>query len=162
MDAGIVALLGAAIGVLGAAVGAGGAVGAAAVTGRHQAKNQRTQAQRESRRHVYADFLRRVHEYMATTLDTVPTDPEALKEALHATMREIDHAISLIAIEGPEAVVRSANRIFQHLRSHESAMAEWLATPEGDHHTLEGMEIDINRSIADFQTKARASLDNMN
>ncbi len=118
MDAGGVALVGAAAGLLGAAIGAGGAIGTAVITSRRQARSGHEQWRRQVRRDAYVTFLAAIQEALTHAAafheNWVKGGPAA---DIHATQRmnelneNMMRARSIAAMEGPAFLSKMAREL---------------------------------------------------
>ncbi|MFE6662750.1 proline dehydrogenase [Streptomyces sp. NPDC057697] len=113
MDAGLAALLGAAVGSL-------ATLGAAMVSGRAAARSQYAQWRRQHRRDAYADYLGALHDRdvaMGAVFDVLrPDDPDLRKadeevRRFVALAREVHRVAEVVTIEGPLAMVAAADRV---------------------------------------------------
>jgi hypothetical protein len=111
MDAGLAALLGAAVGSL-------TTLGAAIVNARAQARTQHVQWRRQHRRDAYAAYLSALHDrdiVMDEILDALQADqPDlpALDETVRhfiARAREVHRAAEVVILEGPPSIVEAAD-----------------------------------------------------
>ncbi|MFE3940867.1 proline dehydrogenase [Streptomyces sp. NPDC059118] len=113
MDAGLAALLGAAVGSL-------ATLGAAIVNGRAAARSQYAQWRRQHRRDAYADYLSALHD-RDLAMDAVfevlrPDDPDLRKadeeaQRFVALAREVHRVAEVVIIEGPLSMAAAADRI---------------------------------------------------
>ncbi|MEU7576717.1 proline dehydrogenase [Streptomyces sp. NPDC041068] len=113
MDAGLAALLGAAVGSL-------ATLGAAVVNGRTQARSQHDQWRRQHRRDAYASYLSSLHDRdiaMDAVLDALRSDdpdlPNVDEKIRHfvTLAREVHRAVEVVVLEGPDPLVAAAERI---------------------------------------------------
>ncbi|MFE7276718.1 proline dehydrogenase [Streptomyces sp. NPDC057623] len=113
MDAGLAALLGAAVGSL-------ATLGAAIVNGRAQARSQHDQWRRQYRRDAYASYLSALHDRdiaMDAILDALRSDepdlPDVEEKIRRFVMlaREVHRAVEVVILEGPASVVEVAERV---------------------------------------------------
>ncbi|WP_405975870.1 proline dehydrogenase [Streptomyces sp. NBC_00988] len=113
MDAGLAALLG-------AAVGSVATLGAAIVSGRTQTRAQNDQWRRQHRRDAYASYLSALHDRdiaMDAVLDTLrPDEPELLDvdekiRRFIALAREVHRAADVVILEGPVSLVKVTERV---------------------------------------------------
>ncbi|MEV8103446.1 proline dehydrogenase [Streptomyces sp. NPDC088135] len=113
MDAGLAALLGAAVGSL-------ATLGAAIVNGRAVARSQYAQWRRQHRRDAYADYLSALHGRdlaMDAVFDALRPDRPDLRKTdeevqrFVALAREVHRVAEVVIIEGPLAMVTAADRI---------------------------------------------------
>lgn len=113
MDAGLAALLGAAVGSL-------ATIGAAWVNGRATARSQFDQWRRQQRRDTYANYLGALHD-RDIAMDAVlgalrPETPDLrdVEEKVHrfvALAREVHRAAEVVILEGPLPTVETADRV---------------------------------------------------
>ncbi|MCX4772176.1 proline dehydrogenase [Streptomyces sp. NBC_01260] len=113
MDAGIAALLG-------AAVGSFATIGAAMVNGRATARSQFRQSRRQHRRDAYANYLGALHD-RDIAMDAVlgalqPGTPDLLDvdEKVHRFVelaRDVHRAVEVVSLEGPPSIVEAADRV---------------------------------------------------
>ncbi|MFE4963078.1 proline dehydrogenase [Streptomyces sp. NPDC056660] len=113
MDAGLAALLG-------AAVGSATTLGAAIVSGRAQARAQHDQWRRQHRRDAYAGYLSALHDRdiaMDAILDALrPDDPDLpdVDEKIRrfiALAREVHRAAEVVILEGPASLAEVTERV---------------------------------------------------
>lgn len=113
MDAGLAALLGAAVGSL-------ATLGAAFISGRAQMRAQRDQWRRQHRRAAYAGYLSALHDRdiaMDAILDALrPEEPDLsdVEERVRrfvALAREVHRAAEVVILEGPAAMAAVTERI---------------------------------------------------
>ncbi|WP_416955321.1 proline dehydrogenase [Streptomyces sp. Agncl-13] len=113
MDAGLAALLG-------AAVGSVATLGAAIVSGRTQTRAQHDQWRRQHRRDAYAGYLGALHDRdiaMDAVLDALRSDEPELPdvdEKIHrfiALAREVHRAAEVVILEGPASLVEVTERV---------------------------------------------------
>ncbi|MFG3529061.1 proline dehydrogenase [Streptomyces sp. NPDC047917] len=113
MDAGIAALLGAAVGSL-------ATLGAALVNGRAVARSQYAQWRRQHRRDAYADYLGALHDRdlaMDAVFDVLRPDSPDLREVDEKVQhfvtlaREVHRVAEVVIIEGPLPMVQEADRV---------------------------------------------------
>lgn len=115
MDAGLAALLGAAVGSL-------ATLGAAIVTGRAQARSQHDQWRRQHRRDAYAGYLGALHN-RDIAMDAVrealrpdrPDLPDIDAKTQHfvALAREVHRAGEVVILEGPASMAEAGDRVTQ-------------------------------------------------
>ncbi|MGW7572967.1 hypothetical protein [Streptomyces sp. NPDC054765] len=120
MDAGVAALLGAAVGGL---LGAGGTIGAAALSGRAQGRSQHSHWRRQGRREVYSRFLEAIsaHQealghlssiaYAAIRGDHSPEELNVAWQEASALLPAVRTAGPIVVIEGPRSVAELAEDI---------------------------------------------------
>lgn len=113
MDAGLAALLG-------AAVGSVATLGTAIVSGRAQARAQHDQWRRQHRRDAYAGYLSALHDRdiaMDAILDALRSDDPDLPDVdekirrFIALAREVHRAAEVVILEGPAALAEVAERV---------------------------------------------------
>lgn len=113
MDAGLAALLG-------AAVGSVATLGAAIVSGRTQTRAQNDQWRRQHRRDAYAGYLGALHDRdiaMDAVLDALRSDEPQLPcvdEEIHrfvALAREVHRAAEVVILERPASLVKVTERV---------------------------------------------------
>ncbi|MGF0177248.1 proline dehydrogenase [Streptomyces sp. Marseille-Q5077] len=113
MDAGLAALLG-------AAVGSVATLGTAIVSGRAQARAQHDQWLRQHRRDAYAGYLSALHDRdiaMDAILDALRSDDPDLPDIdekirrFIALAREVHRAAEVVILEGPAAIAEVAERV---------------------------------------------------
>lgn len=113
MDAGLAALLGAAVGSL-------ATIGAAMVHGRAAARSQFDQWRRQHRRDAYANYLGTLHDRdiamdaVLVSLQPETPDLQDVDEKVHrfiALAREVHRAVEVVILEGPPPTVEAANRV---------------------------------------------------
>ncbi|MFI7326156.1 proline dehydrogenase [Streptomyces rubiginosohelvolus] len=113
MDAGLAALLG-------AAVGSAATLGAAIVNGRAQARSQHAQQSRQHRRDAYARYLSALHDRdlaMDAVLDALRPDRPDLTTVEERTARfvtlarEVHRTCEVVILEGPATVAAVAERV---------------------------------------------------
>src|SRR5882757_3882662 len=113
MDAGLAALLG-------AAVGSVATLGTAIVSGRAQARAQHDQWRRQHRRDAYASYLSALHDRdiaMDAILDALRSDDPDLPDVdekirrFIALAREVHRASEVVILEGPASLVKVTERV---------------------------------------------------
>ncbi|MET8013577.1 proline dehydrogenase [Streptomyces sp. NPDC005271] len=113
MDAGLAALLGAAVGSL-------ATLGAAIVNGRAAARSQFGQWRRQHRRDAYANYLGALHDrdiamdaIFAALLPDIPDlqDIDEKVQRLVVLAREVHRAVEIVVLEGPSSVVKAAEQV---------------------------------------------------
>ncbi|WP_327399176.1 proline dehydrogenase [Streptomyces sp. NBC_01288] len=113
MDAGLAALLG-------AAVGSVATLGAAIVSGRTQTRAQNDQWRRQHRRDAYAGYLGALHDRdiaMDAVLDALRSDEPELPDVdekirrFIALAREVHRAAEVVILEGPDSLVKVIGRV---------------------------------------------------
>ncbi|NMO34599.1 proline dehydrogenase [Streptomyces sp. GMY01] len=113
MDAGLAALVGAAVGSL-------ATIGAAWVNGRATARSQFDQWRRQHRRDAYANYLGALHDRdiaMGAVLGALQPETPDLRdvdEKVHRFVtlaREVHRAAEVVILEGPLSAVESADRV---------------------------------------------------
>ncbi|WP_030543524.1 hypothetical protein [Streptomyces albus] len=112
MDAGLTALLGAAVGSL-------ATLGSAMVTGRAAARSQFAQWRRQHRRDAYANYLAALYDRdvaLDAVRDALRADPPDLREVddnmerFRAQVRGVHRAAEFVILEGPQSVVQALYR----------------------------------------------------
>ncbi|WP_405784167.1 proline dehydrogenase [Streptomyces sp. NBC_01378] len=112
MDAGLTALLGAAVGSL-------ATLGSAMVTGRVAARSQFAQWRRQHRRDAYANYLAALYDRdvaLDAVRDALRADPPDLREVddnmerFDAQVRGVHRAAEFVILEGPHPVVQALYR----------------------------------------------------
>jgi hypothetical protein len=113
MDAGLAALLG-------AAVGSVATLGAALVSGRAQARAQHDQWRRQHRRDAYASYLSALHDrdivmdaILAALRSDDPDLPDVDEKIRRFTTlaREVHRAAEVVILEGPASLAEVASRV---------------------------------------------------
>ncbi|MFI6542040.1 proline dehydrogenase [Streptomyces prunicolor] len=113
MDAGLAALLG-------AAVGSVATLGAAIVSGRTQTRAQHDQWRRQHRRDAYAGYLGALHDRdiaMDAVLDALRADEPELPDVdekirrFIALAHEVHRAAEVVILEGPASLVKVTERV---------------------------------------------------
>lgn len=113
MDAGLAALLGAAVGSL-------ATLGAAFVNGRAQERAQHVQWRRQHRRDAYAAYLGALHDRdiamdaILRALQADEPDLLALDETVRhfiGRAREVHRAAEVVILEGPPSIIEATDRI---------------------------------------------------
>ncbi|MFE6959030.1 proline dehydrogenase [Streptomyces sp. NPDC057696] len=112
MDAGLAALLGAAVGSL-------ATLGSAMVTGRAAARSQFAQGRRQHRREAYANYLAAVYDRdvaLDEVRDVLRADRPDLREVdekmerFYVQVRGVHRAAEFVILEGPQSVVEALYR----------------------------------------------------
>jgi ABC-type sugar transport system ATPase subunit len=170
MDAGLAALLG-------AAVGSVATLGAAIVNGRAQERAQHDQWRRQHRRDAYAGYLSALHERdiaMDAILDALRSDDPDLADLDEKTRRfitlarEVHRATEVVILEGPASLTDVASRV-THASSDLSQVVRRMA--ENAHagittHKAEDTALAAERehilyqAIKDFRLAARSVVGN--
>lgn len=135
MDAGVAAILGAAVGGI---LGAGGTLAAAATAGRLQGRSQHEQWRREGRREAYSSFIACVGTFETAANSWMELDDngqrgEVLTTALRAVeeqLNEVRATAPLVAIEGPEAVASLAAEISGRCEDFWASVSNATEAPE--------------------------------
>ncbi|MFD6437431.1 proline dehydrogenase [Streptomyces venezuelae] len=170
MDAGIAALLGAAVGSL-------ATLGAAVVNGRAQARSQHDQWRRQHRRSAYAAYLSALHDRdiaMDAVLDALRSDVPDLSDVdekvrhFIALAREVHRAVEVVILEGPAPVVEVAERVTRASGGLSLVMRRMASNARaGDAtHRDEDVALAVDReralheAVKDFRLAARATLGN--
>jgi hypothetical protein len=171
MDAGLAALLG-------AAVGSAATLGAAIVSGRAQARAQHDQWRRQHRRDAYASYLSALHDRdiaMDAILDALrvnePDLPDIDEKTHHfiTLAREVHRAAEVVILEGPASLAEAAERI-THASSDLShvmrRMVERAHTGDTTHiaeDTALATEREqvLYRTVKDFRLAARSTIGNV-
>jgi Lhr-like helicase len=170
MDAGLAALLGAAVGSL-------TTLGAAIVNARAQARTQHVQWRRQHRRDAYAAYLGALHDrdiVMDEILDALRADePDlpALDETVRhfiARAREVHRAAEVVILEGPPSIVDAADRIAQassdlsEVMRHMVRNAHAADTMDRAQHsaTAKARERQLYQAVKEFHVQARSILGN--
>lgn len=146
MDAGLAALLGAAVGSL-------TTLGTAMVSGRSAARTQFAQWRRQHRRDAYAGYLAAVYDRdialdaVRDALRTDRPDPGALDERLEhfdARVRDVHRAAEFVLLEGPEPVVQALYRTVHAA----DALAETIRRMTQDAHTGDTTRKEADTALA--------------
>ncbi|GEC05683.1 hypothetical protein SSP24_33380 [Streptomyces spinoverrucosus] len=172
MDAGLAALLG-------AAVGSVATLGAAIVSGRTQARAQHDQWRRQHRRDAYARYLSALHDRdiaMDAILDALRSDDPDLPDVdekirrFIALAREVHRAAEVVILEGPAALADVAERV-THASSDLSRVMRRLAenahkgdtTRKAEDAALaDERERILYQAVKDFRLAARSVIGNTN
>lgn len=172
MDAGLAALLGAAVGSL-------ATVGAAMVSGRATARSQFDQWRRQHRRDAYANYLGALHDRdiaMDAVLAALQPETPHLREVdekVHrfvALAREVHRAVEVVILEGPPSVVEAADRVARASdelsdvmrRMVKNARAGESAQKAVDTTLATEREHSLYEAVKDFRMAARDALGNAN
>ncbi|MFG3257062.1 proline dehydrogenase [Streptomyces sp. NPDC048172] len=169
MDAGLAALLGAAVGSL-------ATLGAAIVNGRAQARTQRDQWRRQQRRDAYAGYLGALHDRdiaMDAVLDTLRSDDPDLPDLDERTdrfiglAREVHRAAEIVILEGPASLAEAAGRV-THASSDLSQLVRRMAERARERDTTgkaedvalaAARERALYQAVKDFRHAARDTID---
>jgi gas vesicle protein len=118
MDQGIAGLIGAVVGGL---IGVTGTLGAARVTGRDQRRGQHEQWRRQVRRDAYSQFISRCR----GAIRAANAAHDALKDGragasdlvyrFNEAVSDLEEALSLVMLEGPESVAAEADSVHGHV-----------------------------------------------
>ncbi|WUH96272.1 hypothetical protein OHR68_22065 [Spirillospora sp. NBC_00431] len=170
MDAGLAALLGAALGSL-------TTLGAAVVNGRAQARAQLGQWRRQHRRDAYAAYLGALHDRdiaMDAVLAALRRDPPDLGDVDAKVRRFVDlardvhRAMEIVIIEGPRPMADAAGRVQRASeelsevmrRMVDDAHAAGTAPGRADDGAAAERERALYRAVTDFRAEARDTLGN--
>ncbi|MBO2460594.1 proline dehydrogenase [Actinomadura violacea] len=170
MDAGLAALLGAAVGSL-------TTLGAAVVNGRTQARTQHVQWRRQHRRDAYAAYLSALHDRdiaMDAILDAAQADPPDLpgldEKVQHfiACARDVHRAAEVVILEGPPSVVEATDRIAEESSGLSEVMQRMVKAAhaadgtEREQHsaTASARERRLYQAVSEFRVQARSVLGN--
>jgi len=113
MDAGIAALLGAAVGSL-------ATIGAAMVSGRATARSQFHQSRRQHRRDAYVNYLGALHDRdiaMDAVLHALQPETPDLRDVdekvrrFVVLARDVHRAVEVVSLEGPPPIVEAADGV---------------------------------------------------
>ncbi|MFI1394257.1 proline dehydrogenase [Streptomyces sp. NPDC020681] len=172
MDAGLAALMG-------AAVGSVATLGAAVVTGRAQARSQHAQWRRQHRRDAYAGYLSALHDRdiaMDAVLDALRSDEPDLSDVdekirrFIALAREVHRAAEVVILEGPSSVADVAGRVshassdLSHVmrRMVDNAHAGDITRKAEDTALATERERILYQAVKDFRLAARNAIGNLN
>ncbi|EKX65372.1 hypothetical protein [Streptomyces ipomoeae] len=168
MDAGLAALLGAAVGSL-------ATLGAAVVNGRAQAQTQHDQWHRQQRRDACAGYLSALHDRdiaMDAILEALRADEPDLSDVdekirrFITLAREVHRAVEVVILEGPASLEEAAERV-THASSDLSQVMRRMAenAHEGDTtRKAEDMALAAKRervlyqAVKDFRLAARSTI----
>ncbi|MGW6531742.1 proline dehydrogenase [Streptomyces venezuelae] len=164
MDAGLAALLGAAVGSL-------ATLGAALVNGRAQARSQHDQWRRQHRRDAYAAYLSALHDRdiaMDAVLDALRPDVDEKIRRFITLAREVHRAVEVVVLEGPAPVVEVAERVTRASgdlslvvrRMAENARAGDDGRRAEDAGLAAERERALYQAVKDFRLAARTALGN--
>ncbi|MEU0171341.1 proline dehydrogenase [Streptomyces iakyrus] len=170
MDAGLAALLGAAVGSL-------ATLGAAIVNGRAQARSQHDQWRRQHRRDAYTSYLSALHDRdiaMDAILDALRSDDPDLPDVdekirrFITLAREVHRAVEVVILEGPAPLAEVAGRVAQassdlsHVmrRMAENARAGDTTRRAEDTALAAERERILYQAVKDFRLAARSALGN--
>ncbi|MEU1166571.1 proline dehydrogenase [Streptomyces sp. NPDC005921] len=168
MDAGLAAVLGAAVGSL-------ATLGAAIVNGRAQARTQHDQWRRGHRRDAYAGYLGALHDRdiaMDAILDALRADEPDLPEVDERTRRfvtlarEVHRAAEVVALEGPASLTEATDRIARASAELSQVMRRMVGdahagdTDRKDEDTAlaAAREQALYRAVRDFRLAARGAI----
>ncbi|MEU8799726.1 hypothetical protein [Spirillospora sp. NPDC048819] len=171
MDAGLAALLGAALGSF-------TTLGAAVVNGRFQVRTQFTQWRRQHRRDAYTGYLGALHDRdiaMDAVLDALRperpdvADVDAKVRRFVDLAREVHRAMEIVIIEGPPPMVEVAERIHRASeelsevtrRMVEKARVGDSARKTADEAAAAERERRLYAAVQEFRLKARDVLGNV-
>lgn len=166
MDAGLAALLGAAVGGI---LGAGGTLGSSYLSGRLQGRSQHAQWRRQGRRDAYSSFIAAVTAFRhQVDVYLFAVEAESTEEELRSELDKVENlwpavraALPVVAVEGPTAVADQAVRLENNteqivvllgLHIQDGAGSRYLGSA---HNHL----VDINRGLPVFADLARQALD---
>ncbi|WP_149829693.1 proline dehydrogenase [Streptomyces tailanensis] len=172
MDAGLAALLGAAVGSI-------ATLAAAIVTGRAQARAQHDQWRRQHRRDAYASYLSALHDRdiaMDAILDALRSDNPDLADVdekirrFIALAREVHRAAEVVILEGPASLAEVASRVthassdLSHImrRMTENAHAGDSTRKAEDTALAAERERILYQAVKNFRLAARSVIDNTN
>ncbi|MEU6229777.1 proline dehydrogenase [Streptomyces sp. NPDC047042] len=172
MDAGLAALLGAAVGSL-------ATLGAAIVNGRAQARSQHDQWRRQHRRDAYANYLSALHDRdiaMDAILDALRSDdpdlPDVDEKIRHFTTlaREVHRAVEVVILEGPAPLVEVASRVTHASNDLSLVMRRMAENAHAGDATRSAEDIALAaererilyQAVKDFRLAARSTLANTN
>ncbi|MER6543137.1 proline dehydrogenase [Streptomyces sp. NPDC001250] len=170
MDAGLAALLG-------AAVGSATTLGTAIVSGRVQARAQHDQWRRQHRRDAYASYLSALHDRDIATdaiFDALRSDAPDLPDVdekirrFIALAREVHRAAEVVILEGPAALVEVAERVTHASsdlsqimrRMAEDAHAGDTTRKAEDTALADERERILYQAVKDFRVAARSVIGN--
>ncbi|WP_143051602.1 MULTISPECIES: hypothetical protein [unclassified Streptomyces] len=161
MNAGDVAIVGAAAAVFGALLGAGGAVMAATVTAQGQKNSQHAQWRRQIRREAYANLMTLTVDFSVAlwALETQVKDYQAQRSSLSSRRRRlraaqiqekldaataayhrVNSAHSVVDLEGPNDVIYPAGALMRAVREGmEAARARATRENENDFRSRRGI-----------------------
>lgn len=168
MDAGVAALLG-------AAVGSVATLGAAIVSGRAQARAQHAQWRRQQRRDAYVGLLRALHD-RDLAMDEIlaalgaETDLDGLDGKVDRFVqlaREVHRAVEIVIVEGPPAMAAAASRVIHASEDLSAAVRRTIAGSRASDDSNRSDDLDLARhrerlmyqTIVDLRTEAAKTLD---
>ncbi|GGN22241.1 proline dehydrogenase [Streptomyces fuscichromogenes] len=172
MDAGLAAVLGAAVGSL-------ATLGAAVVNGRVQAQAQQEQWRRQQRRDACADYLSALHDRdiaMDAILDALRSDQPDLSDVdekirrFIGLAREVHRTAEIVILEGPASLANVAQRV-THASSDLAQVMRRMAddaragdtTRKAEDTALAAeRERTLYQAIKDFRLAARDTIDSTN
>lgn len=161
MDAGLAALLGAAVGGL---LGAGGTLGSSYLTGRLQGRGQHAQWRRQGRREAYSNFIAALtafrHQvdkcFFAMESEQGLTGEMSQLEALWPAVRA---ALPVVAVEGPRSVADQAAELERHAEDI-VVLLDMASDGQGPYIGMaHGHLVEINWGLPIFADLARQALD---
>ncbi|MEJ8672876.1 proline dehydrogenase [Streptomyces sp. MS1.AVA.1] len=172
MDAGLAALLGAAVGSI-------ATLAAAIVSGRAQARAQHDQWRRQQRRDAYASYLSALHDRdiaMDAILNALRSDTPDLADVNEKTRRfiaqarEVHRATEVVILEGPASLAEVASRVthassdLAHImqRMTENAHAGDSTRKAEDSALAAERERILYQAVKDFRLAARSVVGNTN
>ncbi|MET7572923.1 proline dehydrogenase [Streptomyces sp. NPDC005492] len=172
VDAGLAALLGAAVGSL-------ATVGAASVSGRATARRQFDQWLRQHRRDAYANYLSALPDRdlaMDAVLDALQPETPDLRDVNEkvrrfvALAREVHRAAEVVILEGPLSTTEAADCVARASRDLSSVMrrmvqnahAEDSSQKAADTALASGREHALHQAVTDFHAAASSVLGNTN
>ncbi|CAM5510260.1 hypothetical protein STENM223S_03098 [Streptomyces tendae] len=158
MDAGLAALLGAAVGSL-------ATVGSALVSGRATARSQFDQWRRQHRRDAYANYLGALHDRdiaMDAVLDALRPETPDLRDTdekvrrFVALAREAHRAAEVVILEGPLSTVEAADRVARRIRKELSTVITVSALHVGYMDTDMAAGVPADQKVAATDVAAQA------
>jgi len=172
MDAGLAALLG-------AAVGSVATLGTAIVSGRAQARAQHDQWRRQHRRDAYASYLSALHDRdiaMDAILDALRSDDPDLPDVdekirrFIALAREVHRASEVVILEGPASLVKVTERVTHASSGLSQVMRRMAESAHTGDATLKAedaalaaeRERSLYQAVKDFRLAARSVIGNTN
>lgn len=168
MDAGVAALLG-------AAVGSVATLGAAIVSGRAQARAQYSQWRRQQRRDAYVALLGALHDRdlamdeILAALDA-ETDLDGLDgkvERFVHLAREVHRAVEIVIVEGPPAMADAASQVVHASEDLSEVVRRMTADPRASDDPSRADDLDLAhrrehlmyQTIVDLRAAAAKILD---
>ncbi|MET7903436.1 proline dehydrogenase [Streptomyces sp. NPDC005336] len=170
MDAGLAALLG-------AAVGSAATLGAAIVNGRAQARSQHDQWRRQHRRDAYAKYLSALHD-RDITMDAILSALQPEEPNLHdvdekvtrfiTLAREVHRAVEVVTLEGPPSVTEAAEHVTHASSNLSQVMRRMVNNARAGDSTQKAADSALAtereqllyQSVKDFRLAARDTLGN--